>query len=339
MRGSNPGRRFQIPKPKPLGHKGPERPSRLRLAGSWHLHTYIHIYEWSTYNVSNNTAWFIQLLKTLFGVSIAKSNFNSLNFSTKNLVRNPNYKDMLRLTRNVSHNSAPIALTKDWFDCDSRRRRLFGRRIPLINLRRSSNRPWFVMAIPIPIRRCHLVNRSLACLPGQDSVDWSVAIGSVAPTDITSGADLTKEPFTTQVTYSRSELLFERTTVLSCDPCPPGRYVYVYANSPNPLIIQLCVVKIKGERKFLQDGILCVLAVQHVISPQAFSLQYHTAIRLLMLTNDCPSKSCGIFLCYQHIELNHVNLCAKAKKESIRWWFVDPFIFYIIVAIVVKYCH
>ena len=136
--------------------------------------------------------------------------------------------------------------------------------------RRWSNSLKFIIAIPIPIRRCHLVNRSTACFPGQESVDWSVAIVSVAPTNITSGSDMMKEPFTTQVTYTRFELLFQQTAVLSCDPCPHGRYVYVYANSSSPSTIQLCEVAVRGDGKSLHDVIPCGMTGKHIISPLSF---------------------------------------------------------------------
>ena len=111
------------------------------------------------------------------------------------------------------------------------------------------------------------MNRSTACFPGQESVDWSVAFVSVAPQNIISGSDLMKEPFTTQVTYTRFGLLFQQTAVLSCDPCPHGRYVYVYANSSSPSTIQLCEVEVRGDGKSLHDVTPSGLTGKHIKSP------------------------------------------------------------------------
>ena len=149
------------------------------------------------------------------------------------------------------------------------------------------------MAIPKPIRWCHLVNRDTACFPGQESVDWSVAIGSVAPPNITSGSDLMKEPFTTQVTFTRFEIFFQKSAILRCDPCPHGRYVYVYANSPSPSTIQLCSVEVRGDGKSLM--------VQSHAVWQANMLSH---LRFLPIISLSPWESLGVLFTISLIKLH-----------------------------------
>ena len=124
-----------------------------------------------------------------------------------------------------------------------------------------------------------------ACWPGHESRDCSMAVGPVAPPDITSGADLTKEPFkqvASQYVPSNDLLMW------TCDgPCPQGRYIYIYSNSTTPATIQICDTFLLGTCRYLHNLIPCSPKGDPHIVLWLHSPSITQTYGLLMITSDC----------------------------------------------------
>ena len=127
-------------------------------------------------------------------------------------------------------------------------------------------------------------------------------MGPVAPPDITSGADLAKEPFE-QMTGGGGKHLEFNFFGLMCDPCPQGRYLYIYANSSTPSTIKICNAELYGEsRSMMHNVISCGPTVTDklYINTAIFSWISHSLwiADYLMTNGGCNFllRSCGIGL-------------------------------------------
>ena len=153
-----------------------------------------------------------------------------------------------------------------------------------------------------------------ACLPGHESYDWSVASGPVAPPDITSGVDLTKEPFR-QLEGELDRMADESNLVL--DSCSQGRYFYIYANSTTPATIKICMAYFEGTCKSLHDIIPCSPKGEPHMVLWLPSSNITQTYGLLMITNDCCHELWYVFTQGQFLPSGIVVAAFVCARPSI----------------------